>query len=83
MEDTAGFVPLFHRLAEEKHAKTMSKTQVHSIQEQVYATIGRTAQLVRYIEEHFGNESVISAQARIALQSLVDLHSKLSDGAAT
>ena len=55
----------------------MSEPQVKSIQEQVHATVGRTSQLVRYIEAHFGPDSTITKKARIALESLAELDNEL------
>ena len=56
----------------------MSEAEVRSIQEQVHATVGRTLQLVRYIEDHFGLDSAITNKAKIALESLVELEIELS-----
>ena len=52
--------------------------EVSGIQEQVHATVGRTSQLVRYIEQYFGLDSTITKKAKIALESLVELENELT-----
>jgi len=52
--------------------------EVLGIQEQVHATVGRTSQLVRYIEQYFGPGSTITEKAKTALESVVELENELS-----